>query len=226
MKKLLIIDKNDELTNKLKGKGINACYSDGKSLCNEECSVLINADNMPDYICSYINFGIILFSGNTEKLCEYQLKNANTVLCSVDSIVDYCNEGQYNKMNDYMFKQAYHYAEFYLQYLSINKNHDGFKCLAYLSSSMALSGTKLYSKDEYAEFISAFGGTKETLERNMRYAVETAWISGDMAAQLEMFGESLNPQKGKPVVRELCAMVAERIKNELFGNSQSIELPA
>ncbi|MCR5809641.1 MAG: sporulation initiation factor Spo0A C-terminal domain-containing protein [Clostridiales bacterium] len=60
----------------------------------------------------------------------------------------------------------------------------------------------------YANVAEYFGTTPAAVERDIRYAIETAWIVGDIDYQHKMFGMSIDEEKGKPTNSEFIARLA------------------
>lgn len=54
--------------------------------------------------------------------------------------------------------------------------------------------------------------TKAQVERGIRTAIEKAWIKGDVEFQNELFGFSVDPNKGRPTNSEFLATVADYIR--------------
>ncbi len=54
--------------------------------------------------------------------------------------------------------------------------------------------------------------TDHSVERAIRHAIETTWTHGNMDALHEVFGNTIDPQRGKPTNTECIAMLAESIR--------------
>lgn len=54
--------------------------------------------------------------------------------------------------------------------------------------------------------------TPASVERNLRYAIECAWVRGDLAALQERFGYTIDQERGKPTNRAFLAQMAEHIR--------------
>lgn len=63
-------------------------------------------------------------------------------------------------------------------------------------------------KDLYPALAAAAGSTPARVERAMRHSIEVAWKRGDYGAQVEYFGCTVDPEKGRPTVGEYVARVA------------------
>lgn len=50
------------------------------------------------------------------------------------------------------------------------------------------------------------------VERTMRYAIEMSWHRGDVDKMEEIFGYSIEEEKGRPTNTEFIAMIADRIR--------------
>lgn len=63
------------------------------------------------------------------------------------------------------------------------------------------------TKELYPELARKLGTTAAAVERNMRYAIEDAWLHGDADAQQRIFGATVWPDKGRPTVGDFVAQV-------------------
>lgn len=59
----------------------------------------------------------------------------------------------------------------------------------------------------YPTLARNLGTTAGAVERNMRYAIEDAWLHGDATAQERIFGASVWPTKGRPTVADFVAQM-------------------
>lgn len=64
----------------------------------------------------------------------------------------------------------------------------------------------------YEDIAKKFGSTPDCVERNIRNAIETAWTKGNLAKINEIFGNSIDSNKGKPTNSEFIAMLADIIR--------------
>ncbi len=55
------------------------------------------------------------------------------------------------------------------------------------------------------------GGTAASVERNLRYTLESAWTRGDLAALQSCFGYTIDAERGKPTNKAFLAQMAEHI---------------
>ena len=53
-----------------------------------------------------------------------------------------------------------------------------------------------------------YGTTMSAVEKAIRYAIETAWVNGDIYTQHRLFGLSIDDSKGKPTNAEFIARLA------------------
>lgn len=60
----------------------------------------------------------------------------------------------------------------------------------------------------YARIADYYETTPQAVERDIRYAIEVAWTAGDIAYQHELFGMTIDEQKGKPTNAEFIARLA------------------
>ena len=64
------------------------------------------------------------------------------------------------------------------------------------------------TKDLYPGVAKAVGSTGARVERCMRHSIEKAWMRGSEEARLRYFGNSIDPQSGRPTVGEYVARLA------------------
>lgn len=69
----------------------------------------------------------------------------------------------------------------------------------------------------YPSVAQYFGITASQVERSIRHAIETAWLRGGIDSQIEYFGNSIDPMKGKPTNREFISTVADRLMVEVVA---------
>lgn len=74
------------------------------------------------------------------------------------------------------------------------------------------------TKEFYPGLAAAVGSSPSKVERCIRHSIETAWQRGSMDAQLRFFGNSIDPQRGKPTVSEYVATMAR-----LIHEAESVE---
>lgn len=68
---------------------------------------------------------------------------------------------------------------------------------------------------EIYELVSDYRSTeKSNVERNIRYAIEKAFDKGRINSQEKIFGNSINPDKGKPTNMEFIARVSDFVQME------------
>jgi len=65
----------------------------------------------------------------------------------------------------------------------------------------------------YPMLAEAFASTPSRVERSIRHAIETTVNKGNMDALHHLFGNTMDPQKGKPTNGEFIAMLAEYARN-------------
>ena len=74
-------------------------------------------------------------------------------------------------------------------------------------------------RDVYPALAEAFNSTPSRIERGIRHAIESGWIRGDPEVQYRIFGNSVNPDKGKPTNSEFIATIADRLRAENNGTN-------
>lgn len=217
MERIFLIDNDAALHGKLLECGIECELVHGnKGMCAAGSDyVLINSDNCP-FLLPYGagRFGLVLLSGDTRGVCVEQLERAHDIFCSTAEI-ERALKPCARACGDDFFGQTVGRAELYLRYIGIDDRLSGFSYLGFLTAYITLSPRACMKYDIYPLMEKNFKKGAASLERSMRYAIEKAWNTGDMRAQQEVFGYSVNPERGKPVTRELCAGIAERIREDM-----------
>lgn len=67
----------------------------------------------------------------------------------------------------------------------------------------------------YPTVAKEFSTTASRVERAIRHAVEVGWSRGDLDVQMQYFGNTVSPMKGKPVNSEFIAQIANVIRRKL-----------
>lgn len=70
------------------------------------------------------------------------------------------------------------------------------------------------TKNLYPVLAEQFDTSPSNIERSMRYALELAWLRGDIEIIGEYFGYCVNPNTGKPKNKEFLCVVADRLRLE------------
>lgn len=68
------------------------------------------------------------------------------------------------------------------------------------------------TKKLYPAVAKEFGTTWSRVERAIRHAIESAWDRGNVDTLSDVFGYTVNPDKGKPTNSEFIALLADSIK--------------
>ena len=64
-----------------------------------------------------------------------------------------------------------------------------------------------------------FSTTPSRVERAIRHAIEVAWNRGQIDAIENIFGYTIDSNKGKPTNSEFIAMIADKLRLELKSAS-------
>lgn len=67
------------------------------------------------------------------------------------------------------------------------------------------AGQRRMTKEVYPAIAKAHGTTPAAVERMMRHSIEKAWTRSSYHVQLRYFGQSVDPDRGKPTVGEYLA---------------------
>ena len=74
----------------------------------------------------------------------------------------------------------------------------------------------------YPEVAKKFKTTSSRVERAIRHAIETAWDRGDITTINNIFGATIDVNKGKPTNSEFVAMVADKIRLNFKAEIESV----
>ncbi|HWQ59312.1 MAG TPA: sporulation initiation factor Spo0A C-terminal domain-containing protein [Clostridia bacterium] len=108
----------------------------------------------------------------------------------------------------------------YLFAMGVCAHHDGFK---YMRDAVALY---LDSRNRslgittgiYPEIARRYGISEKIVERSIRYAIEMAWLRGNVENQYRLFGYTVKEDKGRPTNKECITLIAERTKIRIASN--------
>lgn len=92
--------------------------------------------------------------------------------------------------------------------LGVRRNLAGHR---YLIAAIALQSTRVGPPNPiwlYERIADYYETTPLAVEKAIRYAIETAWMKGDIYYQHQMFGVSIDADKGKPTNAEFIARIA------------------
>lgn len=64
----------------------------------------------------------------------------------------------------------------------------------------------------YADLADKYGTKPYCIERNIRNAIEIAWVKGDIQTINDLFGYTVKPDKGKPTNAEFLVLLADKIR--------------
>lgn len=101
-----------------------------------------------------------------------------------------------------------------LQRIGLPANTKGFKYVRYAIMLVCADSFYLESmmKRLYVAVAEKFNTTVPCVERNIRHAIETGWIRGSVSYIDEVFGYTVDADKGKPTNAAFIATIADRIR--------------
>lgn len=70
----------------------------------------------------------------------------------------------------------------------------------------------------YPTIGTQFGTTRQAVEKSIRTAIESTWLSGDLETIQRLFGLSVDAERGKPTNSECISMLAEHTARALLSN--------
>ena len=71
------------------------------------------------------------------------------------------------------------------------------------------------TKELYPSIAEKYGTTSSRVERAIRHAIEVAWARGKMDTIDNIFGYTVNTNRGKPTKSEFIAMIADKLRLEM-----------
>ena len=105
----------------------------------------------------------------------------------------------------------------YLWTMGISAHHDGY---TYMKASVGVildhPGKSIgVTTDVYPAVAKMYKKTPKIVERSIRYAIDSAWLRGDIDAQHRLFGYTVDQGKGRPTNKECITLIAERTRMRL-----------
>ena len=73
------------------------------------------------------------------------------------------------------------------------------------------------TKELYPSIACNYQTTPSRVERAIRHAIEVAWNRGSVEVLSQLFGHTVNRQRGKPTNSEFIALVADRLRSRKAG---------
>ena len=100
-----------------------------------------------------------------------------------------------------------------LQSLSFPAHLKGTEYMQYALPFLAChpSPGRMLGKPLYTLIAKKFETTPSAAERAIRTAIETTWLTGNLAAMADLFGYTVSPEKGKPTNNECLAQLSRHI---------------
>ena len=104
-----------------------------------------------------------------------------------------------------------------LSKLGIPRNLKGFYYLreAIIACYFESELLEAITKELYPRVAKSFDTTVARVERAIRHAIEVAWSRGKIEATENIFGYTVNADKGKPTNSEFIAMIADKLRLEI-----------
>lgn len=104
-----------------------------------------------------------------------------------------------------------------LDHIGMGRHLDGYGYLRYGVALACTDGTLLrgITKRLYPMTASHFDSDTRRVERSIRHAIETTFNAGDYKAIYEVFGNTIDPQRGKPTNGEFIALLAETARLQM-----------
>lgn len=71
------------------------------------------------------------------------------------------------------------------------------------------------TKQLYPDLAKKYRTTPSRVERAIRHAIEVAWNRGQIESMENIFGYTINSNRGKPTNSEFIAMIADKLRLEI-----------
>ena len=71
------------------------------------------------------------------------------------------------------------------------------------------------TKQLYPDLAKKYKTTPSRVERAIRHAIEVAWNRGQIESMENIFGYTINSNRGKPTNSEFIAMIADKLRLEI-----------
>lgn len=172
---------------------------------------VINADNLP-CLAPRNDFGVLIQNSYADALSDTYSERTNAVFTSVDALSDFISGRQIWERTPFLQERTR--AEVLLRLIGMDDCLSGFSYLAFMTAYLTFVPSASIKYDVMPKMCEYFMQKPDNIERDMRYAAEVTWMRGDISAQQELFGYSVNPKRGKPVVRELCSMLSVTLREQ------------
>lgn len=114
-----------------------------------------------------------------------------------------------------MEKEAAQHSERLCASLKTAPSLKGYPYICRCAAWQALSTSPLSMTALYKRLAQHFSVTPASAERCIRTAIEYTWLHGDLQAISNLFGYTVDPEKGKPTNQEFIAMLSRHVKNKL-----------
>lgn len=114
----------------------------------------------------------------------------------------------------------------YLTMMGLAVQHSGFvyaaACIKMYVENGVNSPLRL-TQDVYPAVAKRYNTNAKAVERSIRYAINTAWLKGDMEMQHQLFGYTVDRDKGCPTNKEYITMIAEHTRIRLKINMNHLK---
>ena len=100
----------------------------------------------------------------------------------------------------------------YLLYLGFSPVRSGYRYLNVILD-MLLHGERIYPLKQYG-YISVglkYNKTPEVIDKNIQNSIANVWLKGNISRLEKEFGETIDPNKGKPTNKQFIATIGEKL---------------
>ncbi len=118
--------------------------------------------------------------------------------------------GAFDKnMNIYTYSDK---IQFILSKIGMNQAHKGTSYAKDICLCCILTEPVPLIKEMYISVAEKYGVSAQSVERALRCAIEYTWRYGNLTEINTFFGNSINPEKGKPSNAEFIHMIVQHCK--------------
>ena len=102
--------------------------------------------------------------------------------------------------------------------IGIPANIKGYYYLREAIMMTVLDAEKIYNitKILYPDIAIKYKCSSSKVERDMRHAIEVAWLKGNLEALHRFFGYTVDKEMGKPTNSEFIALISDRVRLKFY----------
>lgn len=208
MKTISLYTKNNSIIHTLKSERSFKLKLNSPFPWGEVC--IVDCDAIPDSPECIFHPCIAIVSQSAQSVpldFDYVIQAPFDVSCMVRAIRLLCT----NEADEYIFSRVSDIFE----EIGMDTKRLGFSYAAYGVALYLKYGGQCKFCDIFEEIAQNNNTTAYAVERAIRTAIEKAWQYGDIQKMYALFGNSINPEKGKPSNAEFIAGIAMQLSDAI-----------